>query len=394
MATANDAIYAKFATVTAGYYDDPFLEPFCRQSDGVSIVGTCSGMRTGSGSSSLHLPHQHQYPQRRQVQPIIKRGTHARVCCMDRVLFNFLRTPNTTKQVVILGAGKDTSFFRYRAGLLMPGNAATAICADQNNKGIVRWVEVDQTAVVVDKAKTLQSSHAIFFSSKTGINVPSSNFQPTQHGYRLDLGGDTNGNVGDAESSYSLIEHDLRESPQALLAKLDLDVEVPTLFVLECVLMYLPDASSRDLLKVLSTATNDTVIACYEPILGSDPFGRVMERNLVKANVAVQDSSLLQTRTLDDQLSKVMSSGFSNKVVGCDMWLAYETILSNDQRRRANKSEFLDELEEWMLIMKHYCFIVAHGGKQPSRFWSETFCHVGPDSALGFSLGKCQMRSS
>ena len=117
MATANNAIVAKHAAVMAGYYDDPFLEPFCRQSDNVGTMGAPGEVRSGSQSSSLdqHRQHQHhQYPGRRQVQPIIKRGTHARVCCMDRVLSRFLGAPNKTKQVVILGAGKDTSFFRYR----------------------------------------------------------------------------------------------------------------------------------------------------------------------------------------------------------------------------------------------------------------------------------------
>ena len=378
MATANDAVFAKHATVEAGYYDDPFLEPFCRQSTNTGIVGASGEIRPGSGFSTLQQQHrQYQCPRRRQVQPIIKRGTHARVCCMDRAVSNFLRTPSKMKQVVILGAGKDTSFFRYRAGLLMSGTSSPCI-----DKGSVKWVEVDQTTVVIEKAKTMQSSRTLFFSTKLGINAPSSALQPSQHGYHLDL------NDG-GKSSYSLVEHDLRESPQSLLEKLNLDADVPTLFALECVLMYLPDTSSRDLLKALSTATNDTVIACYEPILGSDPFGHVMERNLTKANVAIPESSLLRTRTIYDQMSKVMSSGFSSKVVGCDMWQAYETILSHDQRQRANKAEFLDELEEWTLIMKHYCFLVAHGGKKPSRFWSDTFCNVGKDSAFGFSAGKC-----
>ena len=75
--------------------------------------------------------------------------------------------------------------------------------------------------------------------------------------------------------------------------------------------------------------------------------------------------------------------------VGCDMWDAYPSILSESQRRRANQCELLDEMEEWMMIMKHYCFIVASSDAEDSRH----YCGVGSESLFGFMEGKCQIRS-
>ena len=58
------------------------------------------------------------------VVPVVKRGTHVRVGCMDRVVkvifgvYSHNNTSNDTNdngvlQVVVVGAGKDTTFFRY-----------------------------------------------------------------------------------------------------------------------------------------------------------------------------------------------------------------------------------------------------------------------------------------
>ena len=41
------------------------------------------------------------------------------------------------------------------------------------------------------------------------------------------------------------------------------------------------------------------------------------------------------------------------------MMAAYEIVLTSGEREHANRCEMLDEIEEWMLIMKHYCFVIA-----------------------------------
>jgi hypothetical protein len=70
------------------------------------------------------------------------------------------------------------------------------------------------------------------------------------------------------------------------------------------------------------------------------------------------------------------------------MWAAYESIVTSEQRQLANRAELLDEVEEWMLIMRHYCFVVATTAKDDS------LTEIGPNSKLGFVQGKCQLMAN
>jgi len=185
IATADDALTAKQATVAAGYYEDPYLKYFARQ-------------------------------QLRMVQPIIKRGTHARVACIDRAIVAFCkRFPNA--QTVVLGAGMDTTFFR--SGLLGVSPA---------------WFEVDHPSVVVSKAHVVTKN-----ADKMNVSITTKGTDCT---------------ITSASSTCQCIGHDLREPPSELFVKLTqkgLNAELPTLFLLECVQMYLP-GKSRTILSHIS----------------------------------------------------------------------------------------------------------------------------------------------
>eukprot|EP00537_Pseudo-nitzschia_pungens_P000814 CAMPEP_0172377684 /NCGR_PEP_ID=MMETSP1060-20121228/69031_1 /TAXON_ID=37318 /ORGANISM="Pseudo-nitzschia pungens, Strain cf. cingulata" /LENGTH=591 /DNA_ID=CAMNT_0013105387 /DNA_START=141 /DNA_END=1916 /DNA_ORIENTATION=+ len=479
--TADDAMVAKLATTHAGYYSDPFLDAFCRSPEDDGPGG--SGRWTGaSRSGGVSMPN----GRRRIVQPLIKRGTHARVCVMDRVVSVFLKkqlrkveseseTESKTEtegetgtetegeirnakaeraacQIVVLGAGKDTSYFRYRNGDLMgmepfreqqqkttatktKTTTATATATATIDPPTVHWYEVDHFSVVKEKAALIRKSNLLKsycpMLVKTGVGYESVT-QGTSLGLRTFGAAQASVSVSSSSSSsssslssssssssstYHLIGHDLRDSPQLLLEKLDLNPKLPTLFLMECVSMYVPIEASKNLLQAVSVSADTVCIACYEPILGSnntininvnvninindkedssspsspppppspwaerkrvDPFGKVMEDNLVKMRVASPDSCLLQTRTLRDQLEKLTSCEGFVRAVGCDMWSAYETIVTDAQRRRANQSEFMDEFEEWILIMKHYCFVVAEGGRSISESLSESVPSSSP----------------
>ena len=354
MATADDAVLAKLATVQAGYYSDPFIEPLCLHASGIA---ESRGRR------------------QRQVQPIIKRGTHARVCCMDRSIAAFIEyhssNKNNSVQIVVMGSGKDTSYFRH-------------------GRSHVRWYEVDHPSVLQTKASILQATPDLFQSQT----------QKTEYGYLISTTRSTGPSSEDPttcrKTECHLVEHDLRENPQKLLDTLiqktgSFDAAAPTLFLFECVLMYMPDDASRSLLQCLAQSQSSSTIpqayiCCYEPILGSDSFGKMMERNLVQAGVGLPDSCLRTTRTLEEQLDKLVRSGFSH-AAGCDMAQAYETVMTQAQRTKANQCEFLDELEEWLMIMRHYCFVVAT--TVPDSDFAKQFLAVGPMSALGFVEGKC-----
>jgi hypothetical protein len=51
-----------------------------------------------------------------------------------------------------------------------------------------------------------------------------------------------------------------------------------------------------------------------------------------------------QTTSLNEETAKDAKNA-NRYTIGCDMWSAYETILTHDQSRRANQTECLDEIE-------------------------------------------------
>jgi hypothetical protein len=137
----------------------------------------------------------------------------------------------------------------------------------------------------------------------------------------------------------------------------------------------------------------------YEPILGNDPFGRVMETNLARVGLATEGASLLETRDLGAQLDRCLATGWIT-ATGCDLWMAYDSVLTAAQRQRANRAEPLDEWEEFVLIMQHYCLVVAtaasaEGDKaKAGAAIGQAFVEISPTSILGFCPGKAESRTS
>ena len=351
MATAGDAVTTKFAAVQAGYYEDPFIAAF-------------------HNAPSMLARRDNQ---NRPVQVIIKRGTFSRVCCIEKAIDKFLGLiePSQTAQMVVLGAGKDTNYFRLirrRKGSNIP---------------FVRWVEVDHAAILQEKLSVIHDNSALF-------NVKQAEKENDSEHVVLESIDPT----VPSRSHCAMIPHDLRKSADDMLGKLlrsGLDPQAPTLLVSECVLMYLPDKDTRCLLSALSNTFRNSCICQYEPIVGNgDMFGQMMEENLSKAGVASPDSGLLKVRSNQDHINRLYQTGFTISAA-CDMYTVYETILSNEQRDQASRSEFLDELEEFVLIMKHYSFSV---GSTSGSLIGRKLCTIGENSMLGFEEGRSISRVS
>jgi O-methyltransferase involved in polyketide biosynthesis len=363
MSTSEDALKAKYAAVQAGYFKDPYIAAFRNES-----------LKTTTKASA-------QPP----VQVIIKRGTYARVACVYKVISTFIREcrallPEVTNvQVVVLGSGKDTTFFRIRDEQTQMMEGIDTTKYQQH----LHWFEVDHDIILQQKASAIQKS-PIFGSqchrSSICDNVyevtPSSSTSTTSTTWGNDI-------------KYRLVAHNLNDDPIKLVETLiqhGLDPTAPTLVVLECVLMYMTKDSATLLLQAFSKKCTDCTLISYEPILGYDSsFGRVMQENLTKVGVVQATSCVVEIRTISQWIQLYTSIG-CQLITGCDMYTAYETIVSSSQRSHAQKCEFLDELEEFILIMQHYCFIIScnniysMAGKQ--------ICAV--DGVIGFESGRCE----
>ncbi len=70
--------------------------------------------------------------------------------------------------------------------------------------------------------------------------------------------------------------------------------------------------------------------------------------------------SLEVTRTLTDQLVGLIRTCGFNVAVGCTMVGAYKHgVIGDGDRERAMRCEALDKLEEFYLLMRHYCLLVG-----------------------------------
>lgn len=399
-----------------------------------------------------HSPHHNPHRAHGQGgQPLIRRGTHARVCAMDRALTAFLSTSlsggvddggehqqqgNKTresdacvKQVVVMGAGRDTSYLRYIDNKLIDGsNAVGQHYRQETTKGRVRWYEVDHPGVMHKKMTLLKTSPRVIVDeiqkNATGNGSYAVDVRLRNEGIassatatkgQSDWDDMMDVDVDKSESSlsnkrdgailpYHLIGFDLRLSPLQLFETLQsalhgFDSSVPTLFLFECVLMYLPESSAISLLRGVSSVCGpNAIVAIYDPVLGNDGFGRVMEQHLTRAGVAVpptMDSNdqlcLTACRTIDSHLDHLTACGF-DIAIGCDMLAAYDTVIGLAQRARANAVEMLDEIEEWILIMRHYCLVVAGITTGSEIDLASHLCSAGDHSPLGFLSTKSVMR--
>lgn len=116
----------------------------------------------------------------------------------------------------------------------------------------------------------------------------------------------------------------------------------------------------------------------YEPILPQDAFGRTMISNLQTRNI--QLPTLTAFPELGDQRSRLEQYGFAAGARAADTNFIWQSWVSDAEKERVAGLEFLDELEELDLLLKHYC--VAWGWRDGesdlfSRAWAHITEHTG-----------------
>ena len=81
--------------------------------------------------------------------------------------------------------------------------------------------------------------------------------------------------------TYCLHSMDIRKLPLESNLPRYLDVNLPTIFLSECCLVYMDQEDASRLLRwIPETFVGDVGVILYEPIGGHDAFGRMMIRNL------------------------------------------------------------------------------------------------------------------
>ena len=159
---------------------------------------------------------------------------------------------------------------------------------------------------------------------------------------------------------YHLMAADIRKlsddgSGSCLPAKLraaGVDFACPTLFITECVLVYLPPDDAKALLRFCRDSFGAGVFVNYEPILPHDAFGRTMQNNLRARGCPFLGIEAVPT--LDAQVSRFLDVGCSG-ATAIDMNTVSERCISQAEEDRVRRIEMMDEWEEARLMLAHYC---------------------------------------
>jgi [phosphatase 2A protein]-leucine-carboxy methyltransferase len=300
-----------------------------RQTDGDASNSRLSAVALGyltDEYASCFL--QGQTPRR---YPLINRGTYVRTSAIDRLVDNFLTTTidnNTSNasaaplaQIISLGAGSDTRFFRLSA----------------TRRNSILYHELDFLDNVRDKLSQISSSQKLLHL------LPIHDISPDKSSL--------------ASPTYNLHSIDLRDfastSPPSIL---NLSSTLPTLLISECCLCYLPpQTTSAILTHFTSLLTSSLAIILYEPIRPYDSFGKTMLTNLASRGIQLQ--TVRRYYSLAAQRSRLASSGFVSGQGAADVEQIYYSNewISEQERERVERLEWLDEVEEWKLLASHYC---------------------------------------
>lgn len=309
--TTDDAAVSKLSAVTSGYYEDPYLHYFVR------------------------------HPCRRS--PLINRGHFTRVAAVRKVISQFLTSIPAdvpVAQIVNLGAGLDTLYFWITEFWTQP---------------TVRVFECDFLEVIVKKISVLTRRQPLW--DRLGVDSTRRSAEDVV----ADL---QRGSVGiKITDTLSFIPVDIRQFQvlDAMLKSSGFSPNYPTLFISECVLIYLQACQSDAIIEWASQAVQaPSAFVLYEQIHPHDAFGRTMVRNL-----GLRGCPLLGIQkypTLKDQKQRFLERGWS-KVSAADMNQVYDEFLDKFELVRIQNLELFDEVEEWRLIQAHYFTLVAvrHG---------------------------------
>ncbi|KAI0263837.1 S-adenosyl-L-methionine-dependent methyltransferase [Gloeopeniophorella convolvens] len=292
-ATDTDAALARLSAVRRGYLADPYIAPL--------------------------VPRAHLQPAR---PPLINIGTYLRARTLDALVAGFVRAAAPARvQIVSLGAGSDTRFWRLAEG--------------PDRERIARYVELDF------KENTARKVMAIRKSAVLGAPLGEVSVEDGGTALRAPV--------------YSLLPADLRRAPpwHARLAEL-LDPATPTLLLAECVLVYMPPAAARALLAWFAAHVERAPLgaAVYEMFGLGDAFGRVMRANLRVRGVELPGAEpYADVEALRARFTRELGWARGRAVTLREVRARY---VAPRERARLAGLEMLDEVEELELVLAHY----------------------------------------
>ena len=303
-ATADDAILSKLSCVRLKYYEDKYLE---------TLLSNKKKVRRA---------------------PIINRGYYVRVAAFDKIITDFLQLNlcknGSPKQIISLGAGIDTTFWRL-------SNSHPHLFKANN---LSKFIEIDMFKTCSRKLRLLTQHEELFLNeaicgSKPQIDIKCASV---------------------LSEKYALIPGDLTkwsDIMHSLNAHKLINYDFPTLFISECVLIYIPWQKSEIIIQETAKLfKNGCAFSLYEQILPNDAFGQQMIKNLAERQLKLM--SYEKYPTLEEQQNRFLQHGWDISVAW-DLNRVYVNFLDKAELKRIEGIEMFDEYEEWHIFMMHYC---------------------------------------
>ena len=299
--TNNDACRCKLYAIERGYWTDPYLK-----------------LLTGAGQHERRTPE-------------ISLGYYVRVHGLRALIEKFIKLTKNHCQILNLGCGFDTTVFHL---------------LDQENLHVDHFVDIDFDEITESKANRIRRSPALI--SKLSVEDSS-----------LKIPG------GFHSSTYTILPADLRDTVQLqtqlkfLSDRHIIDFSKPTLFLSECVLIYMSSEHSLNLLSYLSNAfASSCLFLNFEQINMNDRFGEIMCENLKQRSCHLIGMDPCQSKAT--QCQRYLTSNFT--AAQC-MTLNefYRTHLNAREKQRIESIDGgLDEKELLEQLFEHYCFSWAY----------------------------------
>lgn len=295
--TNNDAYQCKLYAVERGYWKDPYLK-----------------LLTGSSHHERRTPE-------------ISLGYYIRVHGLRYLIEKFIELTNDQCQIINLGCGFDTTIFYL---------------LDKSNVRFKHFVDIDFdeiTEIKSNKIRRLPILQQKLSDENKSFKIP----------------------CGFHSSLYTILPADLRDINQLdnqlklLIDNQILDLTKPTLILTECVLIYMSNEHSTNLLKYFSSKFSRCCLFLnFEQINMNDRFGQIMFENLKQRSCHL--IGLESCQSLESQFDRYRNANFSgmNGLTLNDFYRKY--FNSNEKQRIESIDGGLDEKELLEQLFEHYCF--------------------------------------
>lgn len=117
--------------------------------------------------------------------------------------------------------------------------------------------------------------------------------------------------------------------------------------------MYLSPEQADQVLAYFVDAVSlaPMTVVIYEPIRPHDPFGQTMIKNLMSRGIQLH--TIEKYSDLPSQRSRLTTLGFDARAM--DIEHVWKQWIKQEEKDRIDKLEWMDEVEEFLLLAEHYC---------------------------------------